>query len=405
MRKVEFENFMSLQNVSVELEPLTVFVGRNGSGKSAIFKGLVSLSKLLGGAPIRGHKGESFVLEPGVTLDDVVWSGNSGLPIRFRVWFSDDGDEPGYSLELRKGAAGWSVTREKIRAGDRWIEVDQDNPFGHSTERGKTMEHRPPLRATLRYLIHPFINDAVARPEIEPILQLSNRYNQAWRYRPSAIDIASFVKPPTEPGHTIYVRENGWGVAWQLQELQGRKRSVFQAVEKAVCQLFPHIKAIGFEADWQGIRLNFMTERSQDPVRAPQESDGILLATFLFWRLYTSSPFLRVCLEEPEHGLHPFLLADRFKMLKKFTEEGQDWPAIQLLVATHSPEFLRAVKAHPTALWKEIRLVEFAQGSGTTVRGLRDFREACKLIEEYLTEVEEHWKPVVQGWGSAGQTA
>lgn len=41
--RVEFENFMSLKNATIELEPFNVFVGRNGTGKSAIFKGLVTL--------------------------------------------------------------------------------------------------------------------------------------------------------------------------------------------------------------------------------------------------------------------------------------------------------------------------------------------------------------------------
>src|SRR5579859_539640 len=98
--KMEVENFMSLKDVSVELQPLTVFIGPNGSGKSAIFKALVLLSKLLNGTPVRGPKGE-LEFEPGITLDDLVWQGNAGLPMRFRIWLNDDlkGD-PDYSLEL-----------------------------------------------------------------------------------------------------------------------------------------------------------------------------------------------------------------------------------------------------------------------------------------------------------------
>src|ERR1043166_9955086 len=111
IRRIEFENFMSLRHASIDREPLTVFIGANGSGKSAIFKGLVILSKLLNGQPIRGKKGEVHL--EGVTLDNIVWKGNSGLPIVFRVWFEDDLLDPGYSLELRRKAQGWSVTRER----------------------------------------------------------------------------------------------------------------------------------------------------------------------------------------------------------------------------------------------------------------------------------------------------
>jgi len=158
LRKIEFENFMSLKQVSVDLAPLTIFIGPNASGKSSIFKGLVGLSLLLGGVPVRGPKGE-FYLGRDVTLDRLVWGSDTTLPIRFRIWFEDDAEEPGYSLELTKKAEGWGVTRERIRAGEQWIEVDHEHPFEHPTERG-TMVYKAPLRATLRYLVHPFMRDS-----------------------------------------------------------------------------------------------------------------------------------------------------------------------------------------------------------------------------------------------------
>lgn len=401
IRKIEFENFMSLKHVSVELGPLTVFIGANASGKSAIFKGLVTLSKLLKGQPLRGPRGE-FTLESGVTLDDLVWQGNAGLPIRFRVWFTDDSDDkPGYSVEIRKGPEGWSVTREMIHTSNGSIEVDRDKPFEHPTEQRGIKSHNPPLRAVLRYLVHPYVNDAAARPVIEPILQLSEKVGSAWRYRPSASDIAGFVGFPTETERKLYVAPNGWGVAGRLQELQGSKRKVFESIETALCTLFPHIKSLGFQTDWQGVRLSFMTDRSEQSIPAPQESDGVLLATFLLWRLYTGGPVLSICLEEPENGLHPLLLAERFLLLKKFAYPDGDRPAAQLLVATHSPEFLRAVRAHPQALYREIRIVEFDPENGTSVRCLNSFREAKGLIGKYLDEMNEHWSSVIEAWDEA----
>lgn len=397
IRKVEIENFMSLKNVSVELGPLTIFVGPNGSGKSAFFKALVTLAKLVNGAPVRGYKTGDFAMERGVTLDSAVWRGNSGLPIIFRVWFDEDGEEAGYTLQLEKGIEGWSVVRERIKAGDGWIEIDDDHQFEHPTERGMTRVHRPPLRATLRYLVNPFINDSNARPVVEPIVQFAKKLGDVYRYRPSANDIASFVDP--QSGRRAFVDENGRGVAPVLQALQGSKREVFEAIENAVRRLFPHIRTVGFNTDVQGVRLSFMTYRSEDLIPAPQESDGVLLATFLFWRLFTAGESVRaVCLEEPENGLHPLLLAERFGLLKKFSRAGGGLPGVQLLVATHSPEFLRAVHSHPGALWKEIRLAEFTPDGGTTIRGLRDFREAAGLYDNYINEMTERWGTIVRNW-------
>jgi predicted ATPase len=395
LKRVEFENFMSLRNVSVDLEPLTIFIGPNASGKSAILKGLVTVSKLLGGLPLRGDRGD-FSLEEGVTFEDLVWSGDSGLPVRFRVWFEDDTQDPSYSLEIRKDRAGWSVTREKFRAGAGWIEVDEDHPFEHASERRGTVVHEAPMRASLRYLVYPYRNDRKAREKIEPILQLAERFGQALRYRPSASDIASFVRTGEQ---RVFVKENGWGLAGELYELLGTSREIVERIERAVQQVFPHIKRIKLNRDRPGIRLSFETDRSEDSVPAPQESDGALLATFLFWRMLTAKPSLKVCLEEPENGLHPLLLAARFKLLKQFAYGEEGHSKLQLLVATHSPEFLRALKAHPTALFKHVRVVEYHPGEGTKVRGLDHYREATKLIDDYLNDVHERWSAVVQGWG------
>lgn len=366
LKRVEFENFMTLKNVRVDLCPLTVFIGPNGSGKSAIFKGLVTLSKLLTGAAVRGPKGD-FFLEAGVSLDDLVWNGNSGLPIRFRVWFDKDDGDPDYAVELSKRGEGWSVVRERIKAkAGGYLDVTEDHPFRHPTERKGEKVYEAPMRGTLAYLVYPYRDDAVARTTIGPILDLVETFGRAHRYRPSASDIASFVTLP-EKGRSIYVQENGRGVALELQALsQGSKheRETFQAIEKAVCQLFPHVKGISFKSDWQGVRLTFLTNRSEDPIPAPQESDGVLLATFLFWRLYTGGSTTKICLEEPENGMHAFLLAERFQALRMFAYGEGGLPGVQMLVATHSPEFMRALKAHPKSLCKEIRLVDFSPGSG-----------------------------------------
>lgn len=184
-------------------------------------------------------------------------------------------------------------------------------------------------------------------------------------------------------------------MAAKLQDLHNSPsdRKQFELIEQNLRQLFPHIQNIGFENDYQGVRLSYRTDRSYDPVPAPQESDGVLLSTFLLWRLHTNSNDLLVCLEEPENGLHPILLAERFQLLKKFAT-----PQRQLLVSTQSPEFLRALKAHPLELYKQVRTVEFVPGTGTVVRRFHDFRDAKRLYEQTLDEMHAKWEPIVKNW-------
>ncbi len=385
LRKIEFDNFMCLKDVSVELDPFTVLVGRNGAGKSAIFKGLVTLARLISDHPasVRGPRGE-FFLETGVTLDDLVWKGDTGLPIRFRAWFSDDGDEPGYSLELSKGRAGWSVTSEEIHVGETRIKVDEDHTFEHPTERIGMRLLRIPLPGTLRYAVRGFINDEKARAVIEPILQNTLRFGQAWRYRPSALDISAFARTVAEGDERSrpFVAANGRGLPAVLQELQGRNREVFTRIEDKVRDTFKHIRTIGFDAGPEGVRLNFMTTRSNNLVPAPQEADGVLLATFLLWRLYTAEPPISICLEDPENGLYPELLEDRYELLRTFTTPASGAAYAQILASTHSIEFLRALKRHHSD-FPMVRAVEFTEREGTRVESLRGYHDAANLLDHF----------------------
>lgn len=406
IRRIEIENFMSLKNVGVDLTPLTVFVGENGSGKSAIFKALVALSKLLGGLPLRGARKEFELAR--VSLDDLVWAGDDNLTMKFRVWFEDSGNEPGHTVELTKTRQGWGVSREEIRHGGTHLVVDDDHPFIFATEDGPR-DLKAPLRACLRYFVNWHVNDSVAQPSVAPILEATNRFGQAFRYRPSASDISSFVPYPAARTPTTYrrkqnekrkqfVAENGRGLAFELQDIQGANPEIFDQIQQAVSRVFPHVEGIRIESSTSGVRLAYKTTRRPQLVPAPNESDGVLLATFLLWRMYTGHVELKVCLEEPENGLHPLLLAERFGLLKAFTQPNSN-PRVQLLVATHSPEFLHAVKTRSGALFSEIRLTEFSAATGTSVRHPK-VQEVHNLFDQHLVEMQRRWGPVVAEWPS-----
>ena len=296
-----------------------------------------------------------------------------------------------YGLEMRKGKAGWSVTREEIRIDGERILVDDTHPFQHRTERRGTQTIMVPMRGTLRAMVNQFVRDEAALTEIEPILKNSERLGEAWRYRPSAYDIAAFtsIERSSDSGGSRmrereripFVLTNGRGLALVLQDLQGTQREVFENIERKVREIFPHVKSIGFQAGPQGKRLSFMTTRSDSLVPAPQEADGVLLATFLCWRLYTAVPPITICLEEPENGFYPDLLKARYELLRSFTDRETAQP--QILVATHSLEFLRILKAHHSE-FPMVRAVEFDQYHGTKVERLSDFREAANFFEHIL---------------------
>ena len=392
---------MCLRDVEVELEPLTIFVGPNSSGKSALFKAFGTLSRLLR-YPVRGAGRGEFSVDLGITLDDAVWNGDSSFPIKFEVWFEDPSKEqPDYTIELRRGFSGWGIAREKFWYVNRLLDTGEDR-FEFETTEGvrswpsKSWSGPYPYSAPLAYLTYPYARDPVASPHVAPIQDLRSRIGVARRYRPSASVIASFTRIPptsrrTDPAQDV--DEAGRGLALALRELVGggaSDRESFTRIEEGLQKLHDHIRSIGFKADWRGVGLTYRTTRSSLETSASLESDGVLLSTFLLWRVHTAPANFKLCLEEPENGVHLSLLPERYQLLKEFALPTEDHPNMQILVATHSRDFLNAIPSRNDIL-REVRVVEFDPDSGSSIHALNHYREIDQLLTEFKHKMGDLW--------------
>lgn len=70
LEKVGFENFLSLRDVKIDLEPFTVFVGPNASGKSTILEGIKKVSSYNIAQPALSDFGSLRVLQ---NFDEVLF--------------------------------------------------------------------------------------------------------------------------------------------------------------------------------------------------------------------------------------------------------------------------------------------------------------------------------------------
>ncbi len=389
-KRVRITNFLCLKNVDVELEPLTIFAGPNSSGKSALFKALVVLSRLLW-YPVSGGKTGPFQLESGITLDEIVWNRDSGLPITFEVWFDDSQQvAPDYYIELRRSYAGWNVARERFPFQGQMLDSGQGFTF-------ETAEAPPrnrkvwagPFIAPLAYLTQRFLGDGKAGPYLRPIQDLRTRLGQARRYRPSASDIASFVKTGAEQDARPEVDESGRRLPHALQWVLNTDRQMFEGIEKDLTALHSHVLGMSFERDYRGTGLVYTTIRGGGRTPANLESDGVLLSTFLLWRLHTAPENMKLCWEEPENGVHLAELRHRYELLKQFATQGPGGRNLQILVATHSRDFLNAIGRSNTL--QEVRVVEFDPTSGTKIIPLAHYREINQLLGEFNGQMGDLW--------------
>jgi predicted ATPase len=391
-KKFRVQNFMCLKDVTVDLEPLTVFIGPNSAGKSAFFKALSTFSRILW-YPVHGGKSGDFYVEHGVGFDEAVWKGDTGLPIVFEVWMGDNGStEADYTIELRRSYLGWSVTAERFQFRGQWL--DTRGGFEFETSQGPKAWPGP-YKAPLAYLASPFSQDPLAGPYLQSLQELRRSLGPARRYRPGASDIATSTRVQADVAtgsqrrEAIDVDETGRNLVLALRDLLLTKREIFTAIETDLSALHEHIRGIGFKSDWRGLSLTFKSERTMQETPATLESDGVLLSTFLLWRLHSSTPNLKVCLEEPENGVHVSALEPRYQLIKRFTT-GTDPSRVQILVATHSRDFLNAIKARADIL-NEVRVVEFSPSEGTAIHRLEHYREINQLLDACKGQLGDLW--------------
>jgi predicted ATPase len=304
---------------------------------------------------------------------------------------------------LRRDYTGWKVAKEEFLYQGNWLDTGSQT-FDFPTSRGHKAWSSP-YNAPLAYLTYPFRLDSEAGPFIQPIQDLRMRLGQARRYRPSASDIASFVRvESTTPvggrgPREVQVDEAGRELAVVLRDLLINNRDIFSEVEGELHRLHGHIDGISFKSDWRGVGICYKTGRTGEDIPASLESDGVLLTTFLLWRLYTAAPNFKLCLEEPENGVHLAGMEDRYQLLKQFAMQDNNGRNLQILVATHSRDFLNAIRSR-TDILTQVRVVEYSPHTGTAIHPLTHWKQVDSLLDEFKDQMGDLWwsQRLKSGW-------
>ena len=122
LKRVEIKAFKSLDDVSIELGFVNVFVGANGSGKSNLLEAIGIL-----GAAASGRVDDEGLLRRGVRpgVPALYKTSFSGSRIRDAIRFKAIGDDAEYSVELnnptRKPQLAWSFKTETLYAKGKKI--------------------------------------------------------------------------------------------------------------------------------------------------------------------------------------------------------------------------------------------------------------------------------------------
>jgi predicted ATPase len=114
-------------------------------------------------------------------------------------------------------------------------------------------------------------------------------------------------------------------------------------------------------------------------------ASGMLVALALLWVVMRPDPDTVLCYEEPENALHPYLLRQVYGLLGKAARGEFGAPPVQVLVATHSVDFLNLCKP------EEVRICERGPDGTATARSIADGKELREVIDAYRGALGELW--------------
>ncbi len=364
------KNFRALRDVEFkELTPLTVLLGPNGSGKSTVFDVFAFLSECFerglrrawdrrGRArelKSRGSEGpvtiEIKYREPGFPLITyhLAIDEEDGAPVVAEEW-----------LQWRRGARGKPFRFLDYRAGQgRAV----------SGERPDDEEKRIEIPLKSKDLL---AVNALGQFADHPRVAALREFITGWYVSYLSADSA---RGQPEAGPHERLSRTGDNLANVIQYLSERHPDRLEAIFRVLRRRVPRIDRVLADTMPDGrLLLQIKDAPFCHPVLAKFASDGTLKMLAYLVLLHDPQPPPFIGIEEPENFLHPRLLPELAEECRQATEQTQ------LLVTTHSPFFLNALRpAEVRVLWRD------EAGYTQSIRaldlpGVREFVEQGALL-------------------------
>jgi len=154
----------------------------------------------------------------------------------------------------------------------------------------------------------------------------------------------------------------------------------YQTILENLRTLLDYVKEMSTDLDRGRVLLLLKEKSFRDPIEALALSDGTLRLLAILTALETMPDHGLLCLEEPEHGLHPLLFGPLLDLVRERCPVGS---SRQVLLTTHSPDLVDA--AEP----EEVVPVERDE-TGSTVLIPLDREHLGKWLKNY--RLGELWR-------------
>lgn len=335
IESLHVRNYRALQDVEFQnLTPLTVLLGPNGSGKSTVFDVFNFLAECFqsGLRHAWDRRGRARELR----------SRGQSAPITIELKYRERPGDPliTYHLAIDEGSKGPFVSEEWLQ----WRRGSHGRPF-------RFLEYHNGVGSAISGE-HPDAEDArIETPLRSPDLIAVNTLGQ-FAQHPRVAALREFIadwyvsylsvddtRGQPEAGPQERLSKTGANLPNVIQYLKerhpGRLDRIFETLRRRV----PRLNSVLAEPMLDGrLLLQIKDAPFEQPIQSRFASDGTLKMLAYLTVLLDPDPPQFIGIEEPENYLHPRLLPELAEECRAATDNSQ------LLVTTHSPFFLNAMR-------------------------------------------------------------
>ncbi len=337
--RVQVKNFRNLADIDVQLGPLTVLVGRNGTGKSTFLDALrfVRDALLLGFNKAIDQRGGFYAI--------CSWSPDEeSSNIEISLELTEGGHIARYSFGIGVGQQG--ILQVKYE----FFEVPSLNQKAivrFETRQGKWTTQPADYGINQIHLEGTVTTDALMLPKLSSTIDVQETYDYLIATNFYAVFPNTLRVPQRQTSEPILL-EDGQNLASILRNIIKQKSFYADLVSALGC-----VVAGARDIRVQEVGGYLVTELEHEARNGQtawfplaQESDGTLRVLGLLAALYQGAPHSLIAIEEPELSIHPGALA----MLSEVIEEAAT--RSQVLITTQSPDLISRFSAD------QLRIVE-----------------------------------------------
>lgn len=337
MRKINYLSiggFRRLYDLHVEMRPLMVLIGPNGTGKTSFLDALNLLA-----ASADGKLGQALSDMGGIASITTFGSSKS-LAITAKAT-TEERNDLDYSFSIVSRGAGYEIASEILTEGEK-RHIEAGSRVG-SLLSGNVHYFDSQTQAisspTWEYDHHETALSQAPRAYPQPnalrdILKSVSHYRALDVGKSAPIKLPQQMEPAQHPG------ENGEKLFSFLYNLREMHPERYESIEDTMRVAFPGFESLGFPSVAAG--MLFMTWKEnffKNLIYANQLSEGTLRFLWLVSLLQSPAPGALVLIDEPEISLHPEMLSLLADLLREASRR------MQIVVATHSDRLVRFM--HP----------------------------------------------------------